>query len=63
MRHWRPGVRVNMETDLIGKYVRSLLGPWSGQTGPSGKDAGSGAAAGKSPGHQLGNQLLRNGFI
>ncbi|WP_165069029.1 riboflavin synthase [Desulfovibrio sp. ZJ200] len=28
MRLWRPGVHVNMETDLIGKYVRRLLGPW-----------------------------------
>ncbi len=62
MRHWRPGVRVNMETDLIGKYVRSLLGPWSGQTGPSGKDAGSGAAAEKVPAINR-ELLLRNGFI
>lgn len=30
MLHWRPGVMVNMETDLIGKYVRRLLGPWAG---------------------------------
>ena len=25
---WTPGTRVNMETDLIGKYVRNMLGPW-----------------------------------
>jgi riboflavin synthase len=25
---WKPGARVNMETDLIGKYVRSMLGPY-----------------------------------
>ncbi len=31
---WKPGVSVNMETDLIGKYVLRLLGPW--------KEAGGG---------------------
>lgn len=25
---WSPGTRVNMETDLIGKYVRNMLQPW-----------------------------------
>ncbi len=25
---WSPGTRVNMETDLIGKYVRNMLGAW-----------------------------------
>ena len=25
MRHWRPGSAVNMETDVIGKYVRRLF--------------------------------------
>lgn len=25
MRHWRPGTAVNMETDMIGKYVRRLV--------------------------------------
>ena len=28
MGGWRPGSRVNMETDLVGKYVARLLGPW-----------------------------------
>lgn len=28
MRLWRPGAQVNMETDLIGKYVRRMLEPW-----------------------------------
>lgn len=28
---WRPGSRINMETDIIGKYVRNLLKPWSRQ--------------------------------
>jgi riboflavin synthase len=27
---WMPGVRVNMETDLIGKYVRHMLAPRRG---------------------------------
>lgn len=26
---WRPGDEVNMETDLIGKYVQRMLGPWT----------------------------------
>jgi riboflavin synthase len=25
---WTPGAKVNMETDLIGKYVRNMLGAW-----------------------------------
>lgn len=25
---WTPGTKVNMETDLIGKYVRNMLGAW-----------------------------------
>jgi riboflavin synthase len=29
---WKPGHRVNMETDLIGKYVQRMLGPWAGRT-------------------------------
>ncbi|MGE9985636.1 riboflavin synthase [Desulfovibrio sp. SGI.169] len=64
MRQWRPGARVNMETDLIGKYVRSLLAPWSdaagmtGQTGRAGSAAATEARAGVS--REL---LLRNGFI
>jgi riboflavin synthase len=28
---WRPGSKVNMETDLIGKYVARMLGPWTAQ--------------------------------
>ncbi|GAB1408932.1 riboflavin synthase [Desulfovibrionales bacterium] len=26
---WTPGQRVNMETDIIGKYVQKMLGPWA----------------------------------
>lgn len=33
---WTPGTRVNMETDLIGKYVRNMLGPWLAATGAGG---------------------------
>ncbi len=25
---WKPGVTVNMETDMLGKYVLRMLGPW-----------------------------------
>ena len=28
---WTPGVRVNMETDIIAKYVRRMLHPWAAQ--------------------------------
>lgn len=38
MRAWRPGSRVNMETDLVGKYVARLLKPWQG----IGKASGTG---------------------
>jgi len=36
---WTPGTRVNMETDLIGKYVQSMLGPWLAARGGGGKPA------------------------
>lgn len=36
---WKPGTKVNMETDLIGKYVRNMLGPWSGQAAGAEKPA------------------------
>jgi riboflavin synthase len=26
---WKAGTRVNMETDVIGKYVQRMLGPWT----------------------------------
>ncbi|MUM76521.1 riboflavin synthase [Pseudodesulfovibrio sp. F-1] len=26
---WTPGRRVNMETDIIGKYVERMVGPWT----------------------------------
>ena len=29
---WLPGLDVNMETDLIGKYVQRMLEPWIGTT-------------------------------
>jgi len=37
---WSPGRRVNMETDLIGKYVQRMLAPWQGgPTAHGGQDA------------------------
>ena len=36
MRLWRPGVPVNMETDILGKYVRRMLDAWAGQAGGRG---------------------------
>ena len=61
MRHWRPGTLVNMETDLIGKYVRNLLGPWV-----AGERAGTSAntdAARRQAAGLTRDILLRNGFI
>ena len=58
MRNWRPGTLVNMETDLIGKYVRSLLGAWA----PGGKSAAEQTAAAQTSGLSR-EMLLRNGFI
>lgn len=59
MRLWRPGARVNMETDLIGKYVRRLLGPWNTRAdGNTSQKAAPEAVAGLSR-----EFLLQNGFI
>jgi riboflavin synthase len=38
---WKPGLAVNMETDLIGKYVVRLLAAW--RDSPSGGGASSGS--------------------
>jgi riboflavin synthase len=41
---WAPGRAVNMETDLIGKYVRRMVAPWlSGGEGASGTAGGAGS--------------------
>ncbi len=41
---WNPGRKVNMETDLIGKYVQQMLAPWTGAGSaaplPEGTDSG-----------------------
>ena len=55
MLHWRPGVAVNMETDLIGKYVRNLLRPWAAA-------ASGDTAAPKATGLNM-DFLLRQGFL
>jgi riboflavin synthase len=38
---WAPGRRVNMETDLIGKYVQRMLGPWAARAGAPGATGAS----------------------
>lgn len=49
---WTAGTRVNMETDLIGKYVRNMLGAWM--------DSGNAQAK---PASKLSMDFLReNGF-
>jgi riboflavin synthase len=30
---WAAGTRINMETDLLGKYVQRMLGPWLARAG------------------------------
>lgn len=56
MRHWRPGTAVNMETDIIGKYVRRLF--QCGVAGDDGTSPGSSASTGIS--HEF---LRQNGFL
>lgn len=36
---WSPGAAVNMETDLIGKYVARMLSPWLAARGKGGPSA------------------------
>ena len=57
MRHWRPGTAVNMETDVIGKYVRRLF--QCGVVRDSGM-AGSSAGNGPAISHEF---LRQNGFL
>ena len=33
IKDWRPGRAVNMETDLIGKYVQRMLAPHAARAG------------------------------
>ncbi len=43
---WKPGTKVNMETDVIGKYARNMLGPYAAQAfGASGTPGGKKASA------------------
>lgn len=32
---WKPGALVNMETDVIAKYVQKMLGAWHGEKSPT----------------------------
>ena len=51
--NWKPGAAVNMETDVIAKYVKNLLRPY----------AGNGDAAKKAPESRVTMDfLLKNGF-
>jgi riboflavin synthase len=34
---WQPGIEVNMEFDVIGKYVQRLLTPWQNEAGQGGQ--------------------------
>jgi riboflavin synthase len=48
---WKPGRAVNMETDMLGKYVLRMLGPWKEREGK-----------GKEPSRITENFLRENGF-
>jgi riboflavin synthase len=48
---WKPGSRVNMETDIIGKYVHSMTAPWTED-----------ASAQNPPGRISMDFLRQNGF-
>ena len=37
---WRAGRKVNMETDLIGKYVQRMVAPFLEGKGPAAKGPG-----------------------
>ncbi|ADU63812.1 MAG: riboflavin synthase [Pseudodesulfovibrio sp.] len=39
---WTPGRRVNMETDIIGKYVERMVAPWTDRQSDRQPDAASG---------------------
>lgn len=52
MAGWRIGSRINLETDVIGKYVRHMLGPYAGTAGGSSPQSGVTL-----------NLLQENGFI
>lgn len=47
---WKPGRQINMETDMLGKYVLRMLGPWQ-------------EAAGKKESKITAAFLLENGFF
>lgn len=40
VRDWRGGTRVNLETDILGKYARRLLGPYLPQGGAAQEGSG-----------------------
>lgn len=54
INQWSPGRPVNMETDLIGKYVQRMLAPWQGESGAGGQAARSGLSL---------ETLQKNGFL
>jgi len=55
--NWKPGATVNMETDVIAKYVKNLLRPYAG-------GAGQGGMAEEKPAESRVTMefLLKNGF-
>ena len=58
MAAWKAGRKINLETDLIGKYVERMLTAFTG----SGADGKKAAAAGSSPGGLSLDFFRDNGF-
>ncbi len=56
--NWKPGASVNMETDVIAKYVKNLLQPYAGGAGQGGASAEDKPAESR----VTMDFLLKNGF-
>lgn len=56
--NWKPGASVNMETDVIAKYVKNLLQPYAGGAGQGGSSAEEKPAESR----VTMDFLLKNGF-
>ncbi len=62
LSHKAVGGRVNLEVDLIGKYVERLLLPYGARASAAPSPAGETAASSSSPGLSL-EKLKENGFV
>lgn len=63
MRLWKPGCAVNMETDIIGKYVRHLVAGGHVPPRATGEAACPSPAGGEAPSGVTRALLAENGFL